>query len=127
VLPTTLAVVEEFRAPACTWCEGNRGIEYASTPGSPVGAAAAGDVTYAGRVAGVSYVVVRTARGVLVTHGGLSAIGVRTGERRAAGEAIGEAGETLYIGVRVGGVYVDPRRCSLGGIRLRPRAVLVGR
>ena len=107
------------------WCPGNRGIEYAIEPGEQVGAAASGTVTYAGRVAGVAYVVVRTARGVLVTHSGMESIDARSGEQLRVGAPIGVAGATLYIGVRVGGVYVDPARCSLAGTRPRPRAALV--
>jgi septal ring factor EnvC (AmiA/AmiB activator) len=125
VLPTHLAVVDGFRAPACVWCPGNRGIEYASEPGQPVGAAARGVVTFAGHVAGVAYVVVRTARGVLVTHSGMDAIAVRVGQHVGVGAPVGEARETLYIGVRVGGAYVDPNRCSVANGRLRPRAALV--
>lgn len=126
MLPTHLAVVDGFRAPACVWCPGNRGIEYASEPGRPVGAAARGAVTYAGRVAGVAYVVVRTGRGVLVTHAGMESIAARAGQRLEVGETVGVSGETLYIGVRIGGTYVDPARCSLAGTRPRPRAALVG-
>lgn len=91
-----------------------------------MGAAASGTVTYAGRVAGVAYVVVRTARGVLVTHSGMETIAAQRGQRLEVGAPVGEAGETLYIGVRVGGAYVDPARCSLAGARPRPRAALVG-
>jgi septal ring factor EnvC (AmiA/AmiB activator) len=120
-------VVDEFRAPTCTWCAGNRGIEYVDSPGSAVSAVVDGTVTFAGRVAGVSYVVVRSTRGVLVTHGKLGTIVVRQGTTVTVGETLGQAGDALYIGVRVGGSYVDPRRCSLAGARPRPRAVLVSR
>ena len=51
-----------FRAPACAYCPGNRGLEYDAAVGSPVRAAAAGTVTFAGVVAGVRYVVVAPAR-----------------------------------------------------------------
>ncbi len=91
-----------------------------------VDAAARGTVTFAGRVNGVSYVVVRTARGVLVTHGRLALIDVRSGQMVELGDRIGVAGETLYIGVRVGGAYVDPQRCRPSWASPRPRAVLVG-
>ena len=126
MLPVHLPVVDGFRAPACTWCTGNRGIEYAAETGSAVVSAVDGTVTYAGRVAGTGYVVVRSARGVLVTHGGLASIGARPGDSVRAGDVLGGAGDGLYIGVRVGGAYVDPLRCSTAGHRPRPRAVLVG-
>jgi septal ring factor EnvC (AmiA/AmiB activator) len=120
-------VVDGFRAPDCTWCAGNRGLEYAVETGSAVASVVGGTVTYAGRVAGTGYVVVRSARGVLVTHGGFTTISARRGETVVAGDVLGEAGDGLYIGVRVGGEYVDPQRCSPVGVRPRPRAVLVGR
>lgn len=127
MLPVHLPVVDGFRAPACTWCAGNRGIEYAVDAGSAVTSAVAGTVTYAGRVAGAGYVVVRSARGVLVTHGGLATISAHRGETVRPGDALGVSGSALYIGVRVGGAYVDPVRCSTAGRDTRPRAVLVGR
>ena len=55
-------VVDPFRAPACAWCPGNRGLEYAPPPGPPVRAVAAGVVTFTGVVAGTRYVVVDHAR-----------------------------------------------------------------
>lgn len=127
MLPVHLPVVDGFRTPACTWCAGNRGIDYAAETGSAVASVVGGTVTYAGRVAGTGYVVVRSARGVLVTHGGLVTISARRGDSVRAGDVVGGAGEGLYIGVRVGGAYVDPLRCSTAGRHPRPRAVLVGR
>ena len=127
MLPAHLPVVDGFRAPACTWCAGNRGIDYAVETGSAVASAVDGTVTFAGRVAGTGYVVVRSARGVLVTHGGLATITARRGSAVRAGDVLGGAGDGLYIGVRVGGAYVDPLRCSTVGHHPRPRAVLVGR
>lgn len=125
MLPSHLAIVDDFRPPACTWCAGNRGIEFAVEPGTDVVSSADGWVTFAGRVAGTTYVVVRTVRGVLVTHGGLSGTSVRQGNRLVAGDTLGTAGDVLYIGVRIGGRYVDPKSCTF--TRGRPRAVLVGR
>lgn len=124
VLPTNLAVVEDFRAPTCRYCAGQRGIEYAMTAGDPVRAAASGEVSFAGVVGGVRYVVVRTSGGALVTHGELSSVEVQAGDVVAVGEKIGRGGSRLYIGVRVGGRYVDPRHCPAQP--KRPRAVLVG-
>ena len=37
-------VVDPFRMPACTWCPGNRGIEYEVAPGTAVRSVAAGTV-----------------------------------------------------------------------------------
>src|SRR4051812_5129195 len=52
--PTT----DPFRAPATRFGAGNRGIDFATTPGEPVVAAAAGTVTFAGQVAGTLTVVI---------------------------------------------------------------------
>ena len=49
----TVPVVDPFRAPACSYCPGNRGLEYQPASGSVAVAAAAGTVTFSGVVAGV--------------------------------------------------------------------------
>src|SRR3712207_2370420 len=57
--PVDAPVVDPFRAPVPeNWNAGNRGLEYTTTAGSPVGAAAAGEVVFAGPVAGGLHVVV---------------------------------------------------------------------
>lgn len=89
-------------------------------------AAASGEVSFAGSVGGVRYVVVRTSAGALVTHGYLLDIEVSAGDRVHRGDRVGYGTERLFIGVRIGGRYVDPRGgwCRRGD--RRPRAVLVG-
>jgi septal ring factor EnvC (AmiA/AmiB activator) len=124
-LPTNLHVLDNFRAPLCQWCAGNRGIEYQTEPGSVVSAAASGIATFVGTVAGTRYVVVRAGNTVLVTHGRLASVIVKTGDTVVIGHAIGVARESLYIGVRVDGQYADPRYCAGLGSWGKPRAVLV--
>lgn len=89
-------------------------------------AAASGEVSFAGSVGGVRYVVVRMRDGALVTHGYLLDIEVSAGDRIERGDQVGHGTERLFVGVRVGGRYVDPRGgwCRSGD--RRPRAVLVG-
>ena len=89
-------------------------------------AAASGEVSFAGSVGGVRYVVVRTSGGALVTHGYLLEIGVAIGDRVHRGDRVGYGTERLFIGVRVGGRYVDPLGEWCHGANRRPRAVLVG-
>jgi murein DD-endopeptidase MepM/ murein hydrolase activator NlpD len=128
MLPTQFAVSDSFRAPSCTWCAGNRGIEYLTPQQAPVHSAASGVVTYVGSVAGTLYVVVRAANGVLVTHGRLESAVVKAGDRVSAGFRIGSSSGGLYIGVRRLGVYLDPTTCASTAKNpngLRPRAVLV--
>jgi len=124
-LPTNLSVIDQFRAPSCKWCSGNRGIEYRTEPGSIVTAAAGGIATFVGNVAGTRYVVVQTFGNILVTHGRLQSVSVKSGAVIAVGQTIGAAGESLYIGVRVNGQYTDPRQCAGFGSIGKPRAVLV--
>ena len=127
MLPTQFAVSDSFRAPTCTWCAGNRGIEYLTPPQAPVHSAASGVVTYVGSVAGTLYVVVRAANGVLVTHGRLESAVVKAGDRVVAGFRIGNSSSGLYIGVRRLGAYLDPTTCAPASNNpsgLRPRAVL---
>ena len=127
MLPTQFAVSDSFRAPTCTWCAGNRGIEYLTPPQAPVHSAASGVVTYVGSVAGTLYVVVRAANGVLVTHGRLESAVVKAGDRVVAGFRIGSSSNGLYIGVRRLGAYLDPTTCAPATNNpsgLRPRAVL---
>jgi murein DD-endopeptidase MepM/ murein hydrolase activator NlpD len=117
-------VVDPFRPPACTWCPGNRGIEYATVAGSPVRAMVAGEVTFAGDVAGVRYVVVASEDGYRVTYGWLESIGagVGPGRRVRAGQHLGRAGTRFHLGVRVGDGYVDPASL-VGRWRVRPHLV----
>ena len=127
MLPTQFAVSDSFRAPTCTWCAGNRGIEYLTPPHASVYSAVSGVVTYVGSVAGTLYVVVRAANGVLVTHGRLESAVVKAGDRVVAGFRIGSSSNGLYIGVRRLGTYLDPTTCAPASNNpsgLRPRAVL---
>jgi len=112
VLPTHLKVIDDFRAPDCVWCEGNRGIEYRSNPGYSVASVVDGEVSFVGVVANTIYVVVRTQSGLLVTHGRLRSARVALGEAVLVGQGLGIAGTTLYIGVRRGGNYLNPSTCT---------------
>jgi murein DD-endopeptidase MepM/ murein hydrolase activator NlpD len=140
-LPINLVVLDQFRAPSCKWCSGNRGIEYRTEPGSVVAAVADGVATFVGSVAGTNYVVIKTngelktSDNLLVTHGRLRSVSVKSGALIAVGQTIGTAGEFLYIGVRyigvnypgvrVNGQYTDPQQCASLGSTGKPRAVLV--
>ena len=127
-LPINLVVIDQFRAPSCKWCSGNRGIEYRTESGSDVTATAGGIASFVGNVAGTNYVVIKTIKtndNLLVTHGRLQSVSVKSGAVIAVGQTIGRAGESLYIGVRVNGQYTDPRQCAGLGSVGKPRAVLV--
>ena len=86
--PVAAPIADHFRDPPCPWCAGNRGLQYAVAAGTPVRAAAAGTVTFAGLVAGVRYVVLAHADGLRATYGGLAS-SPRSGRRPGAGRGRG--------------------------------------
>jgi len=133
--PTTLAALRR-PAPTCpialSWPvqapvgdgfgpRGNRfhaGIDLAARLGTDVAAAAAGRVTWAGRLAGGwgNLVVVAHGDGVRTMYAHLSTIAVRVGQRVATDTVVGAVGATgnatgphLHFEVRVRGAAVDPR------------------
>ncbi|MFM7685377.1 MAG: murein hydrolase activator EnvC family protein [Actinomycetota bacterium] len=106
--PVDAPVSRPFEAPACQWCAGHRGIEFATGPGTPVRAAAAGTVTFAGVVAGERYVVVQHADGIRATYGGLAPPTAAQGQRVARGAFVGRTAGPLHFGLRSGETYLDP-------------------
>jgi murein DD-endopeptidase MepM/ murein hydrolase activator NlpD len=123
--PVPGAVIASFRPPPTPFAAGHRGLEYATTPGEPVRAAAAGMVTFAGRVAGAQIVVVAHADRLRTTYEGLASTDVGTGALVAAGQPVGSAGSRVYFGVRAGTAYLDPA-VVLAPPRRRARLVPVG-
>jgi len=108
VAPVRGVVVDGFRAPACQRCAGHRGVTIATTTGMPVRAVRAGVIVFVGQVARVLYVVEDIGRGARVTYGRLESSSVSAGSVVAAGDQIGVATESMYLGVRVHGAYVNP-------------------
>jgi septal ring factor EnvC (AmiA/AmiB activator) len=106
--PVVAPVADRFRAPATPYGPGNRGLEYATVPGTPVRAAAAGTVAFAGQVGGHLHVTVAHADGVRTTYAFLGTIRARTGDAVAAGDAVGGAGRRTLWTARLGDVYLDP-------------------
>jgi murein DD-endopeptidase MepM/ murein hydrolase activator NlpD len=80
-------VVARFDPPADPWGRGHRGVDLAGHVGQPVHAAAAGVVTFAGRLAGRGVVVVD--HGATRTTYEPVAASVRVGDRVGAGAVIG--------------------------------------
>lgn len=124
--PVTAPVVDAFRSPACTYCPGNRGLEYSPAAGSAVVAAAAGTVTFRGTVAGVRYLVVAQFDGRTATYGRLAGARVDVGTVVQPGEVIATTTDRFYFGLREGDRYIDPA-LFLGVLRYRPRLVPVDR
>jgi murein DD-endopeptidase MepM/ murein hydrolase activator NlpD len=120
--PVASAVVDPFRAPACTFCPGNRGLEYRPPTGTRVVAAASGAVTFSGLVAGVRYVVVDQTDGRTATYGRLAVARVALGAPVKAGDVVGTTTDRFFFGLREGDRYVDPAP-FLRSPRYRPRLV----
>ena len=94
----------------------HRGIDLGASYGSPIYAAAAGYVSYAGPEGGYGRLVtIRHAGGITTAYGHMSRIVVRSGQRVSAGQVIayvGSAGRStgphLHFEVRRGGAYLNP-------------------
>ncbi|MDP9388768.1 MAG: M23 family metallopeptidase, partial [Actinomycetota bacterium] len=108
VPPVDAPVVDAFRAPTSAYGPGNRGIDYATAPGSAVSAAADGQVVFAGPIGAGRHVVVLHADGVRTSYSFLASVVVGRGQRVAAGETVGESGASLHFGARAGDAYLDP-------------------
>jgi murein DD-endopeptidase MepM/ murein hydrolase activator NlpD len=119
--PVAARVAVPFRAPACRWCPGQRGLEYANRPGVAARAAASGTVVFAGQVAGVVWVTVDHGGGLRTSYGPLRRVTVRRGATVASGAVLATAAGPLHFGVRIGGRYVDPAGLLGRPVHLVPR------
>ncbi len=106
--PVAGPVIDPFRQPSNPYGPGNRGLDYATTPGEPVGAAADGIVTFAGPVGGGLHVVLLHRDGIRTSLSFLASILVVRGQQVPVGGAVGLAGATVHLGARRGEVYLDP-------------------
>ena len=120
--PITAPVIDPFRAPACSYCPGNRGLEYQPAAGSQVIAAAAGTVAFSGVVAGVRYLVVAQVDGRTATYGRLAAALPPVGAGVEPGQIVGRTTNRFFFGLRQGDRYVDPAP-FIGVLRYRPRLI----
>lgn len=105
-------IIDDFRPPQCTWCPGNRGVKYDSRPGQTVTAVRSGQVSFAGRVAGVGYVVVAMFDGRRITYGGVDPTRWQIGDMVRRGVVIGVAEGQVHLGLRVGDRYLDPAQLT---------------
>ena len=106
--PVDAPVVDPFHLPSTPYGAGNRGLEYATVPGTPVRASAGGVVTFAGPVGGSLYVTVAPPDGVRTSYSYLARLGVVLGQRVRQGQIVGVAGARFHFGARIGGDYIDP-------------------
>lgn len=128
--PVAGEVVDGFRPPAHLGAPGNRGWEYRTAPGSPVLAASAGVVVFAGPIGGARYVSIQHGRGLRTTYSLLATIEVAAGDVVTLGARVGTTAGRFHFGVRRGDTYLDPAGVlggGLGGTRVRLVPVESGR
>lgn len=106
--PVDAPVIDGFRPPPRVGAPGNRGLEYATRPGTAVRAAAPGVVTFAGQVGRARHVTVLHPDGVRTSYSFLRTVAVRAGQQVERGDVVGTAGSSLHFGARIGVAYVDP-------------------
>ncbi|MDQ1476611.1 MAG: hypothetical protein QOE62_1840, partial [Actinomycetota bacterium] len=119
--PVSGRVVRPFHAPAFRYGPGHLGVDLAAPPGTPVRAAGAGTVVFAGVVAGTMHVVISHSSelrpgDLRTSYSFLASIRVHAGEDVARGAVVGTTGgrgeqhdgSVLHFGLRVGDTYVDP-------------------
>src|SRR5947209_9780752 len=107
--PVAAPVADPFRPPSNAYGPGNRGLDYATTPGAEVKAAADGEVVFAGQVGGTLHVVVLHGDGLRTSYSFLSSIRVQRGDKVRQGQVLGSAGtQPFHFGARAGDAYVDP-------------------
>jgi murein DD-endopeptidase MepM/ murein hydrolase activator NlpD len=121
--PVDAPIADPFRAPPSPYAAGNRGIEYATAPGTVVRAASAGTVVFAGMVGGTLHVVVRHPDGVRTSYSFLRTAFVHRGDAVSTGTPVGVAGARVHFGARVGDVYIDPATLFESGARSRVHLV----
>ena len=112
--PVDAVLSQGFVRPGEVWDRGHRGIDYEIPFGTPVRAAGAGTVTFAGHVAGRPAVTIDHGAGIETTYTWLSDVYVSEGEAVAESGWIGASGwshdldEGLHLGMKLHGSYVDP-------------------
>jgi len=106
--PVDAPISDPFRPPSTPYGAGNRGVEFATAPDTPVRAAADGTVVFAGAVAGRLWLTVRHADEIRTTYGPLREVRVHSGDLVRGGDVIGTTAGNLMFTARVGDAYVDP-------------------
>jgi hypothetical protein len=114
VPPVDAPIGRPFDQPETAYSSGHRGVDYEVARGTPVRAAAAGRVSFAGQVAGSLAVTLDHPGGLQTTYSELSEIYISVGENVGQGRYIGAVGQAhpddsgLHFGVKRDGEYVDP-------------------
>ncbi|MGH8977492.1 MAG: peptidoglycan DD-metalloendopeptidase family protein [Acidimicrobiia bacterium] len=114
--PVVGPVSRAFDPPRARYGAGHLGVDFRVAAGTTVRAAGAGEVTFAGSIAGAFHVVVAHAGGLRTSYSFLATTAVRRGATVRAGYALGTTGGTgtnhdggaFHLGLRAGDEYVDP-------------------
>ena len=107
--PVAAPVADPFRPPSTSYGPGNRGIDYATAPGTEVKASADGEVVFAGQVGGTLHVVVLHGDGIRTSYSFLSSVRVQRGDKVHQGQVVGATGtQPFHFGARAGEAYIDP-------------------
>jgi murein DD-endopeptidase MepM/ murein hydrolase activator NlpD len=107
--PVAGPVVRPFVAPISRFGPGHRGVDFATRPGTPVRAAGAGVVVFAGTIAHERYVVILHRGDLRTSYSYVRAIRVRLGQRVREGQVIATTGHhPFHFGLRHGPDYEDP-------------------
>lgn len=131
--PVRGPVLRPYDPPESPYAPGHRGIDIGAASGTPVHAAGAGEVAFAGWVGSGLFVSIDHPDGVRTTYSWLSSVAVRRGEHVEREALIGASGtghpgvspSHLHFGARIGGAYIDPlllleRGSLIGLIHLAP-------
>jgi len=111
IKPVEGKIIQEFGA-------GNDGIKIQAAEGTPVKAAAGGEIVYSGnQLQGYgNMLVIRHSNGYLTAYSHLEDLSLKKGAKVAQGEVIGKVGKSgnvsspqLHFGVRKGRSAVNPR------------------
>jgi len=124
-LDAPIRILRRFAPPALPWLSGHRGVDLAAEPGTPIRAAGAGRVGYAGDLAGRGVVTVLHEGGLRTTYLPVRPL-VERGASVRAGDVIGTLesptghcpGSCLHWGLLRGDHYLDPL-LLLGRARVR--------
>lgn len=106
--PVDAPVSDPFRPPSGPYGPGNRGLEYATSPGSHARAVGDGVVSFSGSVAGRWVVSIVHPDGLRSSLTGLASTSVQVGDSVACGDVVGVTNASLHLGFRRGEEYIDP-------------------
>ena len=117
------AVVAVYDAPDDPFAAGHRGIDVSAPLGSPVRAAAAGTVSFAGTVAGNTTVTIDHDAAVKTSYSFLASLSVKKGQVVRRGTVVGTLGRGhpssglpphVHFSARRNGAYFDPMEILVG-------------